>query len=89
MCRSLLISRPPVSYKRIVDHIEHIIDIGGEDCVGLGSDFDGIMLTPSGMENALWLPHLTEEMLVRRWEPKKIRKILGLNMLRLFKEIFP
>jgi membrane dipeptidase len=40
MFRSLLISLPPVSYKRIVDHIEHIIDIGGEDCVGLGSDFD-------------------------------------------------
>lgn len=80
---------PEVSYKKIVDHIAHIISIGNEDCVGLGSDFDGISMTPQGMENAACLPRLTEEMLQRRWDKKRIEKVLGLNMLRLFRQILP
>lgn len=85
----MFLSLPRVSYKRVVDHIERIVSIGGEDCVGLGSDFDGIMFTPAGMENASHLPKLTEEMLLRGWDKKRIRKILGLNMSRLFRKILP
>lgn len=80
---------PEVSYKRIVDHIGHIISVGNEDCVGLGSDFDGISMTPRGMENAACLPRLTEEMLQRGWDKKRIEKVLGMNMVRLFREILP
>lgn len=87
--KSIQISVRNMSYKRIVDHIEHIIHIGGENCAGLGSDFDGIMITPAGMENASYLPLLTEEMLSRGWNKKTIQKILGQNMLRLFNDIFP
>jgi membrane dipeptidase len=78
---------PEVIYKRIVDHIERIISVGNEDCVGLGSDFDGIPITPAGMENAACLPRITHEMLERGWDKNRIKKILGLNMLRLFKEV--
>jgi membrane dipeptidase len=87
--RGMFDELPEVSYKRIVDHIEHIIFVGGEDCVGLGSDFDGIPITPAGMENAACLPRLTHEMLERGWDKNRIKKILGLNMLRLFKEVLP
>src|SRR5438034_391979 len=41
---------PPVSYTRIVDHIDHIVKVAGIDHVGLGSDFDGIPSAPEGME---------------------------------------
>ena len=78
---------PEVTYKRIVDHIERIISVGNEDCVGLGSDFDGIPIAPGGMENAACLPRLTHEMLERGWDKNRIKKILGLNMLRLFREV--
>ena len=78
---------PKVPYTRIVDHMEHIINTGGEDAVGLGSDFDGIPDTPLGFENVSKLPLLTQEMLRRGWSEKRIRKILGENMLRLFSSI--
>jgi membrane dipeptidase len=85
--RKMFDELPDVSYKRIVDHIERIISVGCEDCVGLGSDFDGIPITPAGMENAACLPRLTHEMLERGWDKNRVKKILGLNMLRLFKEV--
>jgi membrane dipeptidase len=85
--RGMFDGLPEVTYKRIVDHIEHIISVGSEDCVGLGSDFDGIPITPAGMENAACLPRLTHEMLERGWDKNRVKKILGLNMLRLFREV--
>lgn len=85
--RGMFDGLPEVTYKRIVDHIGHIISVGSEDCVGLGSDFDGIPITPAGMENAVCLPRLTHEMLERGWDKNRVKKILGLNMLRLFKEV--
>ncbi len=75
-------------YLTIIDHIEHIISITGEDHVGLGSDFDGVPVLPAGMEDASRLPLLTEEFIKRGWSEERIRKILGLNMLRVFKENF-
>jgi membrane dipeptidase len=78
---------PNVSHTRIIDHMEHIISIAGENSVGLGSDFDGIPDTPIGMENVSKLPLLTHEMLRRGWNEKRIKKVLGRNMLRLFNSI--
>jgi membrane dipeptidase len=75
-----------VSYKKVVDHIEHFIEIGGENCVGLGSDFDGTHFLPDGLEDVTKMPLLTEEMLRRGWSKGIIRKILGKNMLRVLED---
>lgn len=66
----------------IVDHLEHIVDVVGEDCAALGSDWDGAIITPRDMATCLELPLLCELMLRRGWRPERVRKILGGNFLR-------
>jgi membrane dipeptidase len=68
--------------ERIVDHLQHIIDVVGEDHAALGSDWDGAIVTPRDMATCLELPHLCELMLRRRFSPARIQKILGGNFLR-------
>ncbi|MBN2136132.1 MAG: dipeptidase [Acidobacteria bacterium] len=75
-----------VNYKKVIDHIEHFIEVGGEDCVGLGSDFDGTHFLPQGLEDVTKMPLLTDEMLKRGWSKDIIQKILGKNMLRVLKD---
>lgn len=72
------------SYTKIVDHIEHVIKTAGIDYVGLGSDYDGIPLLPTGMEGMEDLVLVTYEMLKRGYNEKDIRKVLGENFLRAF-----
>jgi membrane dipeptidase len=69
----------------VVDHIDHVVKVTGDaDHVGLGSDFDGISITPAGLENAGLLPNITKELVRRGYKPADIRKILGGNFLRVF-----
>jgi membrane dipeptidase len=71
----------------VVDHIEHVIKIGGEDAVGLGTDFDGIGDPPIGMEDVSLLPKLTAELLKRGHSEARIKKILGENFLAFFARV--
>jgi membrane dipeptidase len=73
--------------KRVVDHIDHIVDLVGPDHVGLGSDFDGIQSTPVGLEDATKMPQITEELVKREYSEIDIKKILGGNHLRLMKNV--
>jgi membrane dipeptidase len=74
---------PPVMVSRIVDHIDHIVKLVGIDHVGIGSDFDGVQITTSGLGNVSELPNLTKELLRRGYSENDIDKILGGNMLRV------
>jgi membrane dipeptidase len=76
----------PISIERLVDHIDHAVQVAGIDHVGLGSDFDGIHFTPVGLEDASKLPALTERLFRRGYSAEDIRKILGENMLRVFEQ---
>ncbi|MBD3414489.1 MAG: M20/M25/M40 family metallo-hydrolase [Candidatus Aminicenantes bacterium] len=79
---------PETNVKTVVDHIEHVIKVTGNcDHVGLGSDFDGISSTPKGLSHAGELVHITEELVRRGYKDKDIRKILGGNFLRVFREV--
>jgi membrane dipeptidase len=77
---------PPVSWERIVDHIDHAVKLAGADHVGLGSDFDGAMM-PVGMEDCTKLPKITEALLRRGYSEQDIRKILGGNTLRVMEQV--
>jgi len=72
----------PVGLDDIVDHIVHIAAIGGIDCVGLGSDFDGIPSTPTGLRNAAAFPALVAAMQKRGFREAEIRKVCALNLRR-------
>jgi membrane dipeptidase len=73
---------------RLVDHIDHIVDVAGVNYVGLGSDFDGIASTPEGLFDVSQMPRITHELIRRRYSGKDIQQILGLNHLRVFKEVW-
>jgi len=73
--------------ERVVDHIDHIVELVGADHVGLGSDFDGIPATPEGLEDVSKIPNITRELVRRGYPEEDIRKILGENHLRVFREV--
>lgn len=77
---------PKATLKQVADHIEHIIRIAGIDCVGIGSDFDGIGDVPIGLEDVSKFPYLTAELLRRGYSEESAAKILGLNLLRVLRE---
>lgn len=67
--------------------VEKAIGIMGEDHVALGSDFDGGPTLPRGMRDISDTPMLTDAMLRRGWSEQRIRKFLGLNLMRVFREV--
>jgi len=80
------IPRPPL--KSLIDHIDHIAKVAGVDHVGLGSDFDGVSgATPSGIDSAADLPKITQALLDRGYNADDIKKILGGNLMRVFREV--
>ena len=80
------IPRPPL--KSLIDHIDHIAKVAGIDHVGLGSDFDGVSgATPEGIDSAADLPKITQALLDRGYNADDIHKILGGNLLRVFREV--
>jgi membrane dipeptidase len=80
------IDRERATIGRLVDHIDHIVQLVGVDYVGLGSDFDGIPATPEGLDDVTCLPAITQALLDRRYSEPDIHKILGGNFLRVMKE---
>ena len=80
------IPRPPL--KSLIDHIDHIAKVAGIDHVGLGSDFDGVSgATPTGIDSAADLPRITQALLDRGYSADDIHKILGGNLLRVFRDV--
>ena len=69
--------------ERIVDHLDHIVKVAGEDHASLGSDWDGAIVTPRDMPTCLELPKLVDIMLRRGYTPARVEKILGANFLRV------
>jgi len=81
------VDKEKATVERLVDHIDHIVDLVGVDHVGLGSDFDGISSTPEGLEDVSKMPNITRELVKRGYSDGDIEKILGGNHIRVFKEI--
>jgi len=75
--------RPPLS--KVIDHIEYIIKLVGVDYVGLGSDFDGINVTPLQLDDVTSYHLITKALLEKGYRKKDITKVLGGNILRVLK----
>ena len=71
----------------VIDHMAYMCDLGGEDCVGLGSDFDGIETHPAGLRTAADVPALLRRMEKRGFGGKLIEKIAGENFRRYMRLI--
>lgn len=70
----------------VADHIDHIAKLAGIDHVGIGSDFDGIMVWPIGLDDVSDFPRLTQELLNRGYSEENVHKVLGGNLLRAFRK---
>lgn len=73
---------PRVSWRRIVEHINHAVELVGPDHVGLGSDFDGGCM-PEGMEDISKLPQIAAGLMAMGYPVEDIQKIMGGNVVRL------
>jgi membrane dipeptidase len=74
---------PEVKLDALIDHIEHVARVAGNDHVCLGSDFDDAPMLPVGLEDASKYPAITTALRARGWTPRNIRKVLGENLLRV------
>ena len=73
---------------KLVDHIDYIVKLVGDDYVGIGSDYDGVSSLPVGLDDVTTYPKITEELMRRGYSKKSIKKILGGNVMRVMKANF-
>lgn len=79
---------PYASVDDVVAHIDHVVKLVGIDHVGLGSDFDGVGDSlPTGLKSVADYPNLVHRLLVKGYSEADIRKILGGNVIRLWREV--
>jgi membrane dipeptidase len=78
---------PQATLSQVADHIDHIRKVAGIDHIGLGGDFDGISSVVVGLEDVSTYPALTAELLKRGYKDDDIKKILGLNVLRVMRQV--
>jgi len=76
---------PRATIPQVADHIDHIRKVAGIDHIGIGSDFDGITSVVKGLEDVSTYPALTAELLRRGYSDEDVKKILGLNVLRVMR----
>ena len=77
---------PKATLAQVADHVEHLRQVAGVDHVGIGSDFDGISSVPVGLEDVSKFPDLLAELLRRGWTEADVKKVAGLNALRVLRE---
>ena len=71
----------------MADHIDHVVDLVGIEHVGLGSDYDGVFTLSADLQDVRAYPNLIEELLRRGYTEDEIAKILGGNLLRVWKGV--
>ena len=80
-----MIGRAP--FNSLVDHFDHVIKVAGIDHVGIGTDFDGFPTPPAEIDSAADLPKVTTALMARGYSAEDMRKLLGGNLLRVFRDV--
>jgi len=63
------------------------MSLGGEDNIGMGADLDGIANTPNGINGVECFNKIFEALLSKNYSEEQVKKIAGLNFMRLLKSI--
>ncbi len=71
----------------LIDHIDHIVQVAGIDHVGIGSDFDGVSVLPTQLDDVSCYPFITQALLDRGYSEADIVKVLGQNLLRVMRDV--
>jgi membrane dipeptidase len=80
-------AEPVGTVQDVADHIDHAVRVAGMDHVGLGSDYDGVTSLPAGLTDVSMFPNLVAELLRRGYSEPDIEKILGGNLMRVWREV--
>jgi len=75
----------PATLSEVADHIDHICQVAGIDCIGIGSDFDGFSGATEGLEDVSKYPDLFVELARRGYSADDLKKIAGQNLLRVLR----
>jgi microsomal dipeptidase-like Zn-dependent dipeptidase len=76
---------PPAEW--IARHVRHAIQVGGEDCIGLGGDLDGILTMPAGLTGAESYPAIADLLLAAGLTSDQVEKVCWRNMARVYSEV--
>ena len=87
LCTSSTRAERSPSVQSIVDHIVYVGSRIGYQHVGIGSDFDGMLEGPRGLDDVRGYPLLVEEMLGREMSHEEVKMVMGLNILRVLREV--
>jgi len=79
------IGRAP--FDSLIAHFDHVTNVAGIDSIGIGTDFDGIPVPPEGINSAADLPKITAALMARGYTADDMQKLLGGNLLRVFREV--
>lgn len=77
----------PLGINRVVEHVLHAVEVAGPRHVGIGSDYDGILRAPAGLEDASGYPRLVEALLEHGLDEATVEGIVGANFERVFREV--
>ena len=78
--------RPRATLAEVADHVEQVRRVAGIDHVGIGGDYDGADDVPEGLEDVACYPALVAELLDRGWSREECVRLVGGNVLRVFRE---
>jgi membrane dipeptidase len=78
---------PPATLKDVANHIHHLREVAGIECVGIGSDFEGFFGEVQGLEDVSCYPALFAELRRRGYSEEDLKRIAGLNFLRVFRQV--
>lgn len=74
--------RPPL--ETVVAHVKHAIDVGGEDCVGLGGDLDGVDALPAGIDGVQDYPRIVGALRDAGLSDTQVEKVCWTSFARVF-----
>jgi membrane dipeptidase len=78
--------RPACGVGDAADHVEHVREVAGVDCVGLGGDFDGVSAVPDGLDGVDGYPRLLAELAERGWTDADLGKLTFHNAMRVLRD---
>ena len=82
----LMSKESPQGLNFVTRHMQYLVKVGGADCVGIGTDFDGFATPPDDLDNASRMPRLTQRLVADGHSREVICKILGENAIRALRE---
>jgi membrane dipeptidase len=87
--RPRLAAIPRPGLDAIASQVIHAMQVGGEDCVGLGGDLDGISFTPEGIEGSQSYPAIPDALMAAGLTARQVEKVCYANMARVFADVLP